>query len=85
MCSSDLSKMGERFHVLADNEGTVVYSADRFSASGHIERLMKTGIRDFLVDLRWTDPGERESIMDSVIRDTSIDGTVPFNLFRKNF
>ncbi len=79
------SRMGEGFRTVTGPRETVVFSEKKYSASGHIDRFLKLGITDFLIDLRHIDAGEREHILDQVLKDREIPETSTFNLFRENF
>lgn len=79
------SRMGEGFKTVTEARETVVFSEKKYSASGHIDRFLKLGITDFLIDLRHIGAGEREHILDHVLKDREIPETSTFNLFRENF
>jgi hypothetical protein len=79
------SPKSERFHVAADEHGSVVLPAAPFSAAGNLHEMRAAGIRDFFADLRGLTPDRVEEVLSSLFADRSIPGTFTFNLFRGNF
>ena len=79
------SPRGERFHVAADEHGSVVLPDLPFSASGFLHHLREAGIRDFFADLRGLDAGRIEAVLSALLADRGIPGTSTFNLLRRNF
>jgi putative protease len=79
------SPKAERFHVTADDHGSVVLPAEPFSAAGNLHEMRAAGIRDFFADLRGLAPGGVEEVLSSLFADRGIPGTYTFNLFRGNF
>jgi putative protease len=79
------SPRAERFHVTADEHGSVVLPAEPFSASGSLHTLRETGIRDFFADLRGLGPAEIAEVLSALSADREIPGTSTFNLLRRNF
>ena len=80
-----VSPRAERFHVTADEHGSVVLPAEPFSAAGNLHELRAAGIRDFYADLRALSPEGIEAVLSSLFADRGIPGTYTFNLFRGNF
>lgn len=75
----------ERFHVTADEHGSVVLPAEPFSASGSLHVLREAGIRDFFADLRGVGAAEIPGVLSDLFADRVIPGTSTFNLLRRNF
>jgi len=80
-----VSPRSERFHVTADDHGSVVLPAEPFSAAGNLHEMRAAGIRDFFADLRGLSPAGIEEVLSSLFADRGIPGTYTFNLFRGNF
>jgi putative protease len=76
----------EIFHVETAGKGSVLRPNAPFSASGHLNEMRASGIRDFYADLRGLD-GDKEvaSVLESLLADRPIAGTEAFNLLRRNF
>ncbi len=79
------SPRAERFRVTSDEHGSVVLSAEPFSASGSLHVLREAGIRDFFADLRGLGPAEIAEVLSALSADRAIPGTSTFNLLRRNF
>ncbi len=79
------SPRAERFHVTADDHGSVVLPVEPFSASGSIHLLREAGIRDFYADVRGLRPAEVSDVLAALFADRAIPGTSTFNLLRRNF
>ena len=79
------SPKSERFHVTADDHGSVVLPAEPFSAAGNLHEMRAAGIRDFFADLRGLDPAGMGEVLEALFSDRGIPGTYTFNLFRGNF
>ncbi|RJP22280.1 MAG: hypothetical protein C4529_06135 [Deltaproteobacteria bacterium] len=79
------SPRAERFHVAADEHGSVVLPSEPFSASGSLRELRSAGIRDFYADLRGLTAAEIPEVLSALLADRVIPGTSTFNLFRGNF
>jgi len=80
-----VSPRSERFHVTADDHGSVVLPAEPFSAAGNLHEMRAAGIRDFFADLRGLAPDGIAEVLSSLFADRGIPGTYTFNLFRGNF
>ncbi len=80
-----VSPRGERFHIAADEHGSVVLPREPFSASGSLHEMRSAGIRDFYADLRGLGPEEIPEVLSALFADRVIPGTSTFNLFRGNF
>ncbi|MGE5246877.1 MAG: hypothetical protein ACM3L8_00910, partial [Verrucomicrobiota bacterium] len=78
------SPRGEHFRILADDHGSVVQSAEPFSASGALHEMRAAGIRDFYADLRGLAAAEIEAVLSALHADRTIPGASSFNLFRRN-
>ena len=80
-----VSPRAERFHVTADEHGSVLLPAEPFSASGSLHVLREAGIRDFFADLRGLGAAEIQEVLSALFADRAIPGTSTFNLLRRNF
>ena len=80
-----VSPKSERFHVMADDHGSVVLPAEPFSAAGNLHEMRAAGIRDFFADLRGLPPAGIPEVLDALFADRNLPGTYTFNLFRGNF